>query len=73
MAGVERGGKGGERDFGQELGLVFIINESSELLYGYMTCDLRLCVDYPPERPLTRLRMAINLIPLSALNVDFLH
>ena len=38
-----------------------------------MTCDLRLFVDFPPERPLTRLRMAINLIPLSALNFDFLH
>ena len=62
-----------ERDFGQELGLGFIINESSELLYGYMTCDLRLFVDYPPERPLTRLRLAISLIPLSALNFDFLH
>ena len=36
-----------------------------------MTCDLRLFVDYPPERPLTRLRLAINLIPLSALNFDF--
>ena len=62
-----------QRDFGQELGLGFIINESSELLYGYMTCDLRLFVDYPSERPLTRLRLAINLIPLSALNFDFLH
>ena len=28
MAGVKRGGKGGETDFGQELGLGFIINES---------------------------------------------
>ena len=26
MAGIERGRKGGERDFGQELGLGFIIN-----------------------------------------------
>ena len=65
--------KGRERDFGQELGLGFIINESSELLYGYMTCDLRLFVNYPLQRPLTRLRLAINLIPLSALNFDFLH
>ena len=73
MAGVKRGGKGGKRDSGQELGLEFIINEPSELLYGYMTCDLRLFVDYPPERPLTRLRLAISLISLSALNFDFLH
>ena len=50
-----------------------LMNRWWELLYGYMTCDLRLFVDYPPERPLTRLRLAINLIPLSALNFDFLH
>ena len=69
----QKGRKRWEKDSGQELGLGFIINESSELLYGYMTCDLRLFVDYPPERPLTRLRLAISLIPLSALNFDFLH
>ena len=66
-------GKVGKMDSGQELGLGFIINKSSELVYGYMTCGLRLFVDYPPERPLTRLRLTINLIPLSALNFDFLH